>query len=64
MSEDQAEISKLIGLLKRVGRTDEEIISILEDMIKCHMMYGGSLRDAITYRFVTTEKEGLRSGRI
>jgi len=64
MSEDQAEISKLIGLLKRVGRTDEEIISILEDMIKCHMMYGGPLRDAIAYRFVTTEKEGLRSGRI
>ena len=64
MSEDQVEISKLIGLLKRVGRTDGEIVSVLEDMIKSHMMYGGSLRDAISYRFVTIEKEGLRSGKI
>jgi hypothetical protein len=64
MSEEQADITKLIDLLTLVGKTEAEIITTLEDIIKSQMMYGGTLKDKIDYIHATVKRDGLRSGAI
>jgi len=64
MSEERIEISYFISFLKEIGKSNEAILSILENIIKTYMMYGGSLQEKINYEFHIARKESLRSGMI
>ena len=47
---DQPKVIDLINQLRENGKTDQQIISLLSDLIQFHMMYGGDLQEQVVYR--------------
>ena len=60
MSIEQSTVSDLIKLLREARKTDEQIVEVLESIIKSYLMYGGNIQDVINFQIDKTKKEILR----
>jgi hypothetical protein len=57
--QEQPKVEDLIAMLERRGKSPVEIISLLSDIIKQQMMYGGSIEEKLFYH-IEINKKGLQ----
>ena len=61
MSIEQSTVSDLIKLLREARKTDEQIVEVLESIIKSYLMYGGNIQDVINFQIDKTKKRNIET---